>query len=102
LVINTKLVDDQNYRIDADAMFAAMAGLFPAMVVLKGISPLLSPELLTVLRSAGHGEVRAAHFCALVRAALASRPVRLLILLARSPIRLASGHRHASSHARDS
>ena len=31
----------------------------PEMVVLKGISPLLSPELLSVLRSAGHGDVRA-------------------------------------------
>ena len=39
-------------------MLAMMAALCQSMVVLKGISPLLSPELLGVLRSAGHGDVR--------------------------------------------
>eukprot|EP00966_Prymnesium_polylepis_P130881 3027001-Prymnesium_polylepis.1 len=34
-------------------------GAPPTMVVLKGISPLLTPELLSVLRSAGHKDVRA-------------------------------------------
>ena len=36
---------------------AARRGGSPTMGILKGISPLLSPELLYVLRSAGHRDV---------------------------------------------
>lgn len=32
-------------------------GSVPSMVVLKGISPLLSAELLYILRAVGHGDV---------------------------------------------